>query len=166
MCLFIKFYYEGIKTQVFVKIDKLKLWIKNVIPVWVGLHRGWWGAVTNRLLLTVAKDCSAPRGRNKNKYYREHISRSLLELNSAKHLFIQTPGFPYSQKYTTLFTHHGSSQNTFFFLLIHNQAVHVQIFFGELISNSKSNFWFPLFNFCNYIVNDFSIWFNEKDLKT
>lgn len=60
----------------------------------------------------------------------------------------------------------GHLKTPFFFLLIHNQAVHVQIFFGKLISNSKSNFWFPLFNFCNYIVNDFSIWFNEKDLKT
>lgn len=116
MCLFsnsIKFH----KTPKLVKIDELKLSIKNVTPrVRGGTQRVLRGAVTNRLLLTAAKDCSAPRGRNKNKYYREHISRSLLELNSAKHLFIQTPGFPYSQKYTTLFTHHGSSQNSFFFL--------------------------------------------------
>lgn len=104
-----------------------------------GTQRVLRGAVTNRLLLTAAKDCSAPRGRNKNKYYREHISRSLLELNSAKHLFIQKK----HQDFHTVrniqpCSHTMGHLKTLFFFLIHNQAVRVQIFLGELISDSKS----------------------------
>lgn len=137
MCLFsnsIKFH----KTPKLVKIDELKLSIKNVTSRVRGVHRGCWGGQW-------PTDCYWPPQRTAPPPEVEIKTNITVNTSAAA-------SWNWTQRSTSLYKHQDfhtvrniqpcshtmGHLKTLFFFLIHNQAVRVQIFLGELISDSKS----------------------------